>query len=104
MFAQGGEIKVTQELTLVLEATWPIGQTTHLLIPIQHYFWRIVIFIAVLDRWQSTDQFCRFQFFITPIFHYLILSRNFPNGPRAISCTWHFGHLTNANKSGQSHE
>ncbi len=53
----------------IVEATWLIAQTTHLLILIQHYFWRIVIYIAVFDRWQSTDQFCRFQFFITQIFH-----------------------------------
>jgi hypothetical protein len=39
------------------------------LIPIQRYFCRIVFFAAVLDRWQSTDKFCHFRFFITPIFH-----------------------------------
>jgi hypothetical protein len=44
-------------------------------------------FIAVLDRSLSTDQFCRFRYFITPSFHQLILSRAFPNWPRAVGCT-----------------
>ncbi len=87
-----------------IEAARQFGQSTHLFIPIELFFCWIVIFIAVLDRWQSTDQFWLFRFFITPIFHQLISSCTFHNWPRAVSCTWHFGYLTNANKSGPSNK
>ncbi len=49
--------------------TWQVGQSTHLIIPIQSYFCWIVFFIAVLDRSQSTNQFFHFRFFITRFFH-----------------------------------
>jgi hypothetical protein len=45
-----------------------------------------------------------FQIFCNSNFHLFLSSPKFRSWPGAVSCTWHFGHLTNANKSGQSHK
>ena len=90
-------------LISIVEATWLVCQTTLF----TNYFGccirDVTPIIAFLDSSWSFQLFCNLKFVTSPIFDRVMWLSNFLHVRWSRGCTWHFCHLTNANKNGQSH-